>query len=109
MLVISVLLITFNSSMYSKSAAENKTSSSSSSSPSIKQVQGTLIITNKVIGGNKKQSDFTINIHANDPIPSSFPGNSFGTPVQLHMGMYSVTQTGPPGYNLNLSGDCSGG
>ena len=66
--------------MYAKSATENKTSTSSL--PSINQVHGTLIVTNKVInegGGNKKPSDFTINIHANDPVPSSFPGNSSGT------------------------------
>ena len=60
-------------------------------------------------GGNKKPSDFTINIHANDPVPSSFPGNSSGNCVQLHMGMYSITETKQPGYNLTLSGDCSGG
>jgi hypothetical protein len=108
---ISILLTAPSSSMYAKSATENKTSTSSSL-PSINQVHGTLIVTNKVInegGGNKKPSDFTINIHANDPVPSSFPGNSSGTRVQLHMGMYSITETKPPGYNLTLSGDCSGG
>jgi len=107
---ISILLTALSLSVYAKSATENKTSTSSL--PSINQVHGTLIVTNKVInegGGNKKPSDFTINIHANDPVPSSFPGNSSGTRVQLHMGMYSITETKQPGYNLTLSGDCSGG
>ena len=91
--------------------AENKTTSSALPS-SINQVHGILIVTKKVINegiGNKKPSDFTINVHGNDPLPSSFPGNSSGTSVKLPMGMYSVTETGPSGYNSTLSGDCSGG
>jgi Prealbumin-like fold domain len=91
-------------------STENKTSSALPSS--INQVQGTLIVTENVVnegGGNKKPSDFTINIHGNDPSPSSFRGNSSGTPVKLHMGMYSVTVRGPSGYNSTSSGDCSGG
>ena len=76
------------------------------------QSQGKLIVINKVVnegGGNKKASDFTINVHGNDPLPSSFSGSSSGTPVMLHMGMYSVTEKGSPGYNSTLSDDCSGG
>jgi hypothetical protein len=91
-----------------KISAENKTSSL----PSNNQVQGIVIVTKKVInegGGSKKPSDFTITIHGNDPLPSSFPGSSSGTTVKLHMGMYSVTETGPSGYNSSLSDDCSGG
>jgi prealbumin domain-containing protein len=83
---------------------ENKTS--------INQIQGKVIVTTKVInegGGNKKPSDFTITIHGNDPSPSSFAGNSSGTPVKLHMGMYSVTENGLSGYNSTSSDDCSGG
>ena len=71
-----------------------------------------MIVTNKVInegGGNKRPSDFTINIHANDPFPSSFRGSSSGIPVRLHMGMYSVTEASLPGYNSTMSDDCSGG
>ena len=60
-------------------------------------------------GGNKKPCDFTIIIHGNDPSPSSFAGNSSGIPVKLHMGMYSVTERGPSGYNSTSSDDCSGG
>jgi hypothetical protein len=75
------------------------------------KVQGTLIITKKVInedGGNSKPSDFTIKVHGNNPMPSSFPGNSSGTMVKLDMGMYSVTESGPSGYNSTSSMDCSG-
>ena len=91
-----------------KISAQNKTSSLSANN----QVQGMVIVTKKVInegGGDKKPSDFTINIHGNDPSPSSFPGNSSGTTVKLHMGMYSITETGPTGYNTSWSDDCSGG
>ena len=79
---------------------------------SANQSQGKLIVINKVVnegGGNKKASDFTINVHGNDPLPSSFSGSSSGIPVMLHMGMYSVTEKGPLGYNSTLSDDCSGG
>src|SRR4051812_3995409 len=46
-------------------------------------------VDNKNIG-NKSPSDFTITVHANDPYPSSFSGNSSGTKVKLGMGMYSI-------------------
>jgi hypothetical protein len=85
---------------------------SSSALPSVNPVQGTLIVTEKVVkegDGNKKPSDFTITVHGNNPSPSSFPGSSAGTTVKLQMGMYSVTEAGPPDYNSTLSGDCSGG
>jgi hypothetical protein len=89
---------------------ENKMASSAL--PSVNPVQGTLVVTEKVVnegGGNKKPSDFIITVHGNNPSPSSFPGSSSGTAVKLEMGMYSVTETGPSGYNSTLSGDCSGG
>ncbi|MBV9667366.1 MAG: hypothetical protein JO327_04470 [Nitrososphaeraceae archaeon] len=89
-----------------------KNNISSSALPSVNPVQGTLIVTEKVVnegGDNKKPSDFTITVHGNNPSPSSFPGSSAGTAVKLQMGMYSVTEAGPPGYNSTLSGDCSGG
>jgi Prealbumin-like fold domain len=88
----------------------NKTSSSALTS--VNPVQGTLIVTEKVLNqgdSNKKPSDFTITVHGNNPSPSSFPGNSSGTAIKLQMGMYSVTESGPSGYNSTLSGDCSGG
>jgi hypothetical protein len=90
-----------------------KNNISSSALPSVNPVQGTLIVTEKVVneggGNNKKPSDFTITVHGNNPSPSFFPGSSAGTAVKLQMGMYSVTEAGPPGYNSTLSGDCSGG
>jgi prealbumin domain-containing protein len=97
-----VTVLFFGASMYTRAAP----------SPRIDQVQGTLIVSNNVINegvGDKKPSDFVITVHGNDASPSSFQGNSSGTPVTLHMGMYSVTETRAPGYNLTLSGDCSGG
>jgi hypothetical protein len=76
------------------------------------KMQGTLIVIKKVInegdGNSKQPSDFTIKIHGNNPSPSLFPGNSSGTIVKLDMGMYSVTESGPSGYNSTSSMDCSG-
>jgi Prealbumin-like fold domain len=90
-------------------STENKTASSSSNN----QIHGTLIVTKDVInrsgGNNKNPSDFTITVHGNNPSPSSFPGSPSGTAVKLQMGMYSITETGPSGYNSTLTGDCSGG
>jgi hypothetical protein len=89
---------------------QNETSSPAAGANN--KVQGTLIVTKKVInegGGNSKQpSDFTIKIHGNNPSPSLFPGNSSGTIVKLDMGMYSVTESGPSDYNSTSSMDCSG-
>ncbi len=58
--------------------------------------------------GKNTSSDFTVNIHANNPIPASFNGNS-ETLVELSMGMYSVTISSIPNYNSSFSGDCTGG
>ena len=52
---------------------ENKTFSTSL--PAVNSAQGILIVTEKVVnegGGNKKPSDFTITVHANNPSPSTF-------------------------------------
>ena len=54
------------------------------------------------MAGNKSSQDFKVNIHANDPIPSSFDGNSSGTTVKLGMGMYSITESSIPGYISSL-------
>ena len=40
-------------------------------------------------------SDFTINVAGNNPMPSSFPGSSMGTPVSVEPGMYEVTEVAP--------------
>jgi hypothetical protein len=66
------------------------------------------IVNNKEVG-NKKAADFLVSIHANDPIPASFRGNSNGTNVKLGMGMFSVSQTVLPGYVTSYSSDCFGG
>jgi hypothetical protein len=75
------------------------------------RIEGTLMVTKKVInenGGTSVPSDFTINVHGNNAKPTSFPGNSSGTVVKLEMGMYSITESGPSNYNLTYSMDCSG-
>jgi lipopolysaccharide export LptBFGC system permease protein LptF len=75
-------------------------------------VKGTLIVKimiNNKDGGNKSSQDFKVNIHANDPIPSSFDGNSSGTTVKLGMGMYSITEFSSPEYTSHYSSDCFGG
>ena len=59
--------------------------------------------------GRNVSSDFTVNIHANDPIPDTFKGNASGTTVKLSMGMYSVTISAIPNYNSSFSSDCNGG
>ncbi len=76
------------------------------------KVKGLLIvkiIVNNRNNGNKTPSDFIINIHANDPSPASFLGNSSGTIVKLGMGMYGVSESLVQGYVPLLSGDCYGG
>ncbi|MDN5868981.1 MAG: hypothetical protein L0H55_16475 [Candidatus Nitrosocosmicus sp.] len=59
--------------------------------------------------GRNFSSDFTVNIHANDPVPDTFKGNTSGTVVKLSMGMYSVTTSSIPYYNSSYSNDCNGG
>lgn len=79
--------------------------------PSAGKDQGTLIVIVKMgnTTGRLVPADIRVVIHGNDPVPSSFRGNQTGIPVRLHMGMYSVTALGPPGYTPVFSGDCSGG
>ncbi len=78
-------------------------------SSSVKGLMVVKVIVNDKDIGNKTSSDFKINIHANDPIPISFIGNSSGTNVKLGMGMYSVSQSTFPGYVTTYSSDCFGG
>jgi Prealbumin-like fold domain len=113
-----VLPLSYGQELELKKQEENNNTQSlqnETSSPAAgvnNKVQGTLIVTKKVInegGGNSKQpSDFTIKIHGNNPSPSLFPGNSSGTIVKLDMGMYSITESGPSDYNSTSSMDCSG-
>ncbi len=67
-----------------------------------------ITVDNKNIG-NKTPSDFIIIVHANDPSPSSFSGNAFGTKVKLGMGMYSVSESSNREYVSKYSSDCFGG
>ncbi len=74
--------------------------------------KGVLMVKMTTVNGDEgmnKSSDFTINIHANNPVPASFKGNSSGTIVKLSMGMYSVTTSSIANYNTALSSDCTGG
>jgi hypothetical protein len=59
--------------------------------------------------GMNVSSDFTVNIHANDPVPDTFKGNASGTEVKLSMGMYSVTTSFIEHYNSSFSDECNGG
>ena len=92
---------------------ESKRSTDNSSSVlGTEENKGVLIV--KVTTLNEEQgrnfsSDFTVNIHANDPVPDVFKGNSSGTVVKLSMGMYSVTISSIPNYNSSFSSDCNGG
>ena len=81
------------------------------SQQSPKNDQGKLLVIVKIVdkAAQLTSSDVKVTIHSNDPIPSSFRGNSSGTWVKLHMGMYSATASGPAGYIPFFSGDCSGG
>jgi hypothetical protein len=86
----------------------NSPSFSSNSNESKGLLSVKITVNNERIG-NKKPSDFTINIHANDPSIASFPGSSSGTEIKLGMGMYSVSESRIPGYISSFSPDCFGG
>ncbi|MFC1711891.1 SdrD B-like domain-containing protein [Patescibacteria group bacterium] len=59
-------------------------------------------------GGILEADDFTINVTGNNPDPSSFPGDEFGTQVTLEPGVYSVDEDFVAGYTKTLSPDCTG-
>src|SRR5215831_12856809 len=69
---------------------------------------GMLEATAKVLGGNNKPSDFTINVSGNNPSPATFPGSSSGTTVTLKPGTYSVSASGLSGYTTTYSSGCTG-
>jgi len=73
---------------------------------------GKVIVTKNVInrggGTGSKPSDFTISVSGNNPSPPSFSGSADGTTVILEKGKYSISETGPSGYNLTSSSQCSG-
>lgn len=77
-----------------------------------KQKQGTLTVT-KIVQNhgikNSIASDFTMEVEGNNVSNPSFPGNSqTGTSVTLDPGSYSVGESGPSGYAMSLSQNCSG-
>ncbi|MBI2040118.1 hypothetical protein HYT18_03525 [Candidatus Microgenomates bacterium] len=59
-------------------------------------------------GGTASASEFTINVTANGPEPSSFPGDESGTDVSLDAGAYSVDEDDFPGYAKTIGENCSG-
>ena len=72
---------------------------------------GIVIVTKNVVnqgGGTGKPSDFTISVSGNNPSPASFSGSADGITVTLEKGKYSITETGPSGYNSTSSSQCSG-
>ena len=94
------------------SGSKNFNSASNSSALNLDKNKGVLIVKVTTINGDKginKSSDFTVNVHANNPVPAIFKGNSSGTVVELPMGMYSVTTSSIANYNSSLSSDCAGG
>lgn len=85
---------------------------SSSSAFGTEENKGVLVVKVTTLNGEHGKnlsSDFTVNIHANDPNPDTFKGNSSGTVVKLSMGMYSVTTSLIPHYDSSYSSDCNGG
>ncbi len=92
---------------------ESKRSTDNSSSVlGTEENKGVLIVKVTTLNGEQGRnfsSDFTVNIHANAPVPDVFKGNSSGTVVKLSMGMYSVTISSIPNYNSSFSSDCNGG
>jgi hypothetical protein len=104
--LISLVYTIMSSSVVARSFGSENTAISSDTN------KGTLIVNMTTVNGDKgknNSSDFTVYIHANDPIPATFKGNSSGTVVKLSMGMYSVTTSSVTNYNSSLSGDCTGG
>lgn len=102
----------FNDSNPIVSGSKNFSSASDSSELYHDKNNGVLIVKVTTINADKginKSSDFTVNVHANDPVPATFKGNSSGTVIQLPMGMYSVTISSIANYNSSLSNDCAGG
>jgi len=92
---------------------ENKRNTDNSSTDlGIEDNRGVLIVKITTLNGEQGRnfsSDFTIYIHANNPTPDTFKGNTSGTVVKLSMGMYSVTTSSIPHYNSSFSNDCNGG
>jgi hypothetical protein len=63
---------------------------------------------NNVENGTATASDFIINITGMNISTSTFIGSETGTTVTLHSGSYSVSDSGPSGYDETFSSGCSG-
>src|SRR4029453_5486975 len=60
-------------------------------------------------GGGASAGDFTMTVHAPATTPASFArGESPRTDVTVGPGTYSVSESGPSGYDDSYSDDCSG-
>jgi YVTN family beta-propeller protein len=133
LVLIALLPLIHSNSNYALSAKSKKDLSASSSSFSLNKskeiidrkkplenntslpinpiISGKVIVTKKIInqgGGTNKPSDFTISVSGNNPSPATFSGNADGTTITLEKGKYSITETGPSGYNSTSSPKCSG-
>ncbi len=75
-------------------------------------IQPKLIVVKHVAndnGGTAVAADFTMTVTGVNVNPASFPGaESPGTMVALDAGNYNVAESGPSGYAMTLSADCSG-
>ncbi len=59
--------------------------------------------------GTNVSVDFTMVITANNPSDNNFAGsNSSGTTITIDPGAYSIDETGPGGYDVAFSSECSG-
>jgi hypothetical protein len=58
-------------------------------------------------GGTAVSSDFTMNVAGTNVSNNSFPGDAGGTTVTLDAGSYTVSESGPTGYDATFDG-CAG-
>ena len=74
-------------------------------------IQGTLRVIAEIVnddGGSAVAGDIAVTVTAAGASPAAFSGQGEpGTIVQLDAGPYAVAATGPPGYAISLSGDCT--
>jgi len=60
-------------------------------------------------GGTAVAGNFTMTVDAPGATPATFPGaESPGTEVIINPGAYSISETGPSGYTVSYSADCTG-
>lgn len=74
-------------------------------------IQPTLKVIKNVVndnGGTAVAADFTMAVSGTSVSSTGFPGDAAGTTVTLNAGSYSVSESGPSGYQSSLSADCAG-